>query len=389
MPIINRIAAYQPDMAEWRRDIHRHPELAYQENRTAAKVAAMLREFGFDEVEEGIGKTGVVGVLRNGDGPRIGLRADMDALPLHEISDKPYKSVHDGVMHACGHDGHTAMLLGAARYLAENRNFKGTTVFVFQPAEEGAAGARAMIEDGLFDRYPVDFIYGVHNMPGLPAGKIAIGAGPIMAAADSFEVIVQGRGGHGAMPQSTADPVVAASAMVMALQTIASRNLDPVKTLVISVTQFHGGDAFNVIPDTVKLGGTVRYFEPEIGALTKRRMREVLDGVAAAYGVSATLNYSEGYPPTINHAESAAFAQSVATDVAGDAQVLCEQPAVMGSEDFSFFLQVKPGAYAWIGNGEGEGCHHLHNPHYDFNDDIMPIGASYFSRLVETALPKG
>jgi len=388
MPIINRISSFHQDMAAWRQDIHRHPELAYRENRTAAKVAGLLREFGVDEVAEGIGRTGVVGVLRNGDGPRIGLRADMDALPLHEAEERPYRSVHDGVMHACGHDGHTAMLLGAARYLAENRNFSGTVVLVFQPAEEGSAGAQAMIDDGLFERFPVDFIYGVHNMPGLAAGRIAIGPGPIMAAADSFEIVVQGRGGHAAIPHLTADPVVAGAAMVTALQAIAARNVDPTKTLVISVTQFHGGDAFNVIPDRVTLGGTVRYFEPEVGADARRRMKEILDGVAAAYGVTATLDYSEGYPPTINHDDEAAFAQRVAAEVAGADLVLPEQPPVMGSEDFSFFLQVKPGAYAWIGNGDGEGCHYLHNPHYDFNDDILPLGASYFTRLVETALPR-
>ena len=386
MPIVNRIAAFHADMEAWRHDIHEHPELAYEEARTAARVVALLKEFGVDEVAEGIGKTGVVGVLRNGEGPSIGLRADMDALPILEETGLSYKSRHDGVMHACGHDGHTAMLLGAARYLAETRNFVGTVVLVFQPAEEGFAGARAMIEDGLFERFPVDSIYGVHNMPGVPEGVIAVSPGAVMAAADSFTITVQGKGGHGAMPHQSVDPVVAASAMVTALQTLVSRNVDPNKSSVISVTKIHGGDAFNVIPDTVEMGGTVRYFDAEVGAQVRRRMQEVVDGVAAAHGASATMNYQKGYPATSNHVAETEFARQVAGEVLG--VEAAEQPLVMGSEDFSFFLEEKPGAYAFVGNGDGEACVAIHNPKYDFNDTILPVGASFFARLVETALPR-
>ena len=386
MPIVNRIAAFHEAMREWRHDIHRHPELAYEERRTASVVAGKLKAFGVDEVAEGIGKTGVVGVIRNGDGPAIGLRADMDALPIAEETGLPYQSAEDGVMHACGHDGHTAMLLGAARYLTESRNFSGTVVLVFQPAEEGFAGARAMIEDGLFERWPVDAIYGVHNMPGLPAGTIALSPGPVMAAADEFTVAVKGKGGHGAMPHMAIDPVPAAAAMIASLQSIVSRNVDPSSPLVISVTRLHAGEAFNVIPDTVELGGTVRHFDNAVGEMAARRMREVVEGIAAAHGVSARLSYRKGYPPTRNHASETAFARGVAAQILGSEAPA--QPPVMGSEDFSFFLEEKPGAYAFVGNGDGEGCVTVHNPRYDFNDDILPVGASFFARLVETALPR-
>jgi len=386
MPVVNRIAAFHTAMAEWRHDIHEHPELAYQEARTAGRVAELLKEFGIDEVAEGIGKTGVVGVIRNGEGPSLGLRADMDALPIHEETGLSYQSRHNGVMHACGHDGHTAMLLGAARYLSETRKFAGTVVLVFQPAEEGFAGARAMIDDGLFERYPVDSIYGVHNMPGLPTGTIALSPGPVMAAADSFTITVQGKGGHGAMPHLAVDPVVAASAMVSALQSLVSRELDPTKTLVISVTRIHGGDAFNVIPDTVELGGTVRYFDDEVGTRTQARMHAIIDGVAAAHGVTASMTYDVGYPATRNHQSETDFAREVAAEVLGSEAT--EQRPTMGSEDFSFFLEAKPGAYAFVGNGDGADCVTVHNPKYDFNDEILPVGASFFARLVETALPR-
>jgi hippurate hydrolase len=385
MPIVNRIAAFHDDMREWRHDIHRQPELGYQEERTAATVAARLREFGVDEVVEGVGKTGVVGLIRAGEGPAIALRADMDALPIVEETGLPYRSRNHGVMHACGHDGHTAMLLGAARYLAESRNFAGTVVLVFQPAEEALAGAQAMIDDGLFERFPVQAIYGVHNMPGLPTGTIALSPGPVMAAADSFSIHVRGRGGHGAIPQLTADPVIAAATMVGALQSIVSRNLDPTNALVISVTTIHGGEAFNVIPDSVELGGTVRQFDSAVGAMVRRRMKEVIEGVAAAHEVTVELTYNEGYPPTCNHEAETAFARAVAGEILGGEAP--PQPMIMGSEDFSFFLDAKPGAYAFVGNGDGEGCVSVHNPRYDFNDDILPVGASYFARLVETALP--
>lgn len=386
MPIVNRIAGLHDEMRDWRHDIHQHPELAYKEARTAKKVAELLHAFGVDEIAEGIGKTGVVGVIRNGDGPSIGLRADMDALPIMEETGVSYQSRHDGVMHACGHDGHTSMLLGAAQYLAETRNFKGTVVCVFQPAEEGYAGARAMIKDGLFERFPVEAIYGVHNMPGLPVGSIALSPGPVMAAADSFTVCVKGQGGHGAMPHLARDPVVAASAIVGALQGLVSRELNPSKTLVISVTKIRGGDAFNVIPDTVDLAGTVRYFDADVGATVRRRMAEVVESIARAYDVTADFTYDAGYPPTINHDDETIFARDVAAGVLGGDVIA--QPPIMGSEDFSFFLEAKPGAYAFIGNGDGEGCVSVHNPHYDFNDDILPVGASFFARLVEQALPR-
>lgn len=386
MPVVNRISAFHTAMAEWRHDIHEHPELAYQEARTAGRVADLLRDFGVDEVAEGIGKTGVVGVIRNGDGPSLALRADMDALPIHEQTGLPYQSRHNGVMHACGHDGHTAMLLGAARYLSESRNFNGTVVFVFQPAEEGFAGARAMIDDGLFERFPVDSIYGVHNMPGYPTGAIALSPGPVMAAADSFRVTVRGHGGHAALPHQTVDPIVAASAMVSALQSLVSRETDPLKNLVVSVTRIHGGDAFNVIPDSIEFGGMIRYFDDEVGTNAKRRIEEILNGVAAAHRVTAEISLKSGYPATKNHAAETAFARQVASEILGAEAT--EQRPTMGSEDFSFFLNEKPGAYAFVGNGDGQECVAIHNPKYDFNDEILPVGASFFARLVETALPR-
>lgn len=387
MPVINRIAAFHDAMKTWRHDIHKHPELAYEEHRTAAKVADLLRTFGVDEVVEGIGRTGVVGVIRNGDGPAIGLRADMDALPIEEHTDRPYTSVHPGKMHACGHDGHTAMLLGAARYLAEVRPFHGTVVLVFQPAEEGQAGARAMIDDGLFDRFPMQAIYGLHNMPGLPAGTISISPGPVMAAADRFRVVLRGQGGHAAAPHQNRDPVVAAAALVQALQTIVSRNAPPEQTLVVSVTEIHGGDSFNVIPDSVRLAGTVRYFEAEVGQLARARMKAIIDGIAAAHAVVADYDYFFGYPPTVNWNEPVERARAAAATVLGPDKVM-DQPPRMFAEDFSFYLQEIPGAYGFIGNGElGDlGCASLHNADYDFNDDILTAGASYFVALVEQAL---
>jgi hippurate hydrolase len=310
----------------------------------------------------------------------------MDALPILEETGLSYSSVNKGVMHACGHDGHTTMLLGAAQYLAETRNFDGTVVLIFQPAEEGKAGAKAMLDDGLFERFPVDSVYGVHNMPGLPAGSIAVSPGPVMAAADAFTAKVQGRGGHGAMPHLAVDPVPAAARMVDALQTLVSREADPHATLVISVTTIHGGDAFNVIPDDVTFGGTVRYFDTELGARTQKRMKQVLDGIAQAHGVEVELDYQLGYPPTVNHETESAFARDMAEQVIGHEPP--EQPKVMGSEDFSFFLLEKPGAYAWVGNGNEPNRAQIHNPHYDFNDEILPVGASFFARLVEEALPR-
>ncbi len=386
MPIVNRISAYHDDMRGWRQDIHKHPELAYKEHRTAGRVAELLANFGVDEIVEGIGGTGLVGIIRNGTGPSIGLRADMDALPITEDTGVPYTSINEGVMHACGHDGHTTMLLGAAKYLAETRNFSGTVVLVFQPAEEGYAGAKAMMEDGLFDRFPVDAIYGVHNMPGVAAGEITVSPGPVMAAADQFLVTVKGRGGHGAMPHLAIDPVVATAAMVNGLQSLVSRAADPHDTLVISVTKINGGDAFNVIPDSVTFGGTVRYFNLDLGQKNIERMTKMIEGVAVGHGVEVEVAYDHGYPPTTNHEQQAQFARDVAVEVTGlEAR---KQPQVMGSEDFAFYLQDKPGAYAWIGNGEDTESAQLHNPRYNFNDEILPIGASYFVRLAETALAK-
>ena len=386
MPIVNRISAYHDDMRGWRQDIHEHPELAYKEHRTAGKVAALLASFGVDEIVEGIGGTGLVGIIRTGEGPSIGLRADMDALPITEETGVAYASTNVGVMHACGHDGHTTMLLGAARYLAETRNFSGTVVLVFQPAEEGYAGAKAMMKDGLFDRFPVDAIYGVHNMPGVPAGEITVSPGPVMAAADQFSVTVKGRGGHGAMPHLAVDPVVAAAAMINGLQSLVSRAANPHETLVVSVTKIHGGDAFNVIPDSVTFGGTVRYFDLDLGQKNMERMTKMVEGIAEGHGVGVEVTYDHGYPPTTNHEQQAKFARDIAVEVTGvEAR---KQPQVMGSEDFSFYLEDKPGAYAWIGNGSESESAQLHNPHYNFNDEILPAGASFFVRLVETALEK-
>lgn len=390
MAVIPRIADYHQDMAAWRHDIHQHPELAYQEHRTAARVAALLRDFGVDEVTEGVGGTGVVGVINSGDGPSIALRADMDALPIEELAeDRPHKSVHAGTMHACGHDGHTTMLLGAARYLSEVRPFRGRVVLVFQPAEEGRAGAKAMIEDGLFSRWPVEAIYGMHNMPGIDAGAFAVAPGPVMAAADRFTITVTGHGGHAAAPHLVRDPIVAASALVSALQTIASRNTKPTDTLVVSVTQFHAGDTGNVIPDSAWIAGTVRHFDSAVGTATEARMREIAAGIAATYAVDVDVQYITGYPPTVNWDAPSALVQDAATDIFGADRVQVQTPA-MFSEDFSYYLQQVPGCYAYIGNGHGgpHGCSGLHNPFYDFNDDILPGGASLFVRVVEKALPR-
>ena len=385
MPIVNRISAYHDDMKDWRHDIHKHPELAYEEKRTAGQVVKLLKSFGIEDIAEGIGGTGVVAVIRNGDGPSVGLRADMDALPINEETGVEYSSIHEGVMHACGHDGHTTMLLGAAKYLSETKNFQGTIVLIFQPAEEGFAGARAMMEDGLFNRFPVDAVYGVHNMPGAPLGEIQVSSGPVMAAADQFSVIVKGRGGHGAIPHKAVDPIVVSSLMVSSLQSLVSRETDPHSTLVISVTKIHGGDAFNVIPDSVSFGGTVRYFDTDLGKNNQKRMKQMLDGIASAHNVDIDFSYENGYPPTIIHEKEAKFAREIAADVTG--QESSKQIQTMGSEDFSFYLQELPGAYAWIGNGVVGESADLHNPHYNFNDDILPIGASFFVRLAETALP--
>jgi hippurate hydrolase len=375
-------------MQEWRHDIHAHPEIAFEEDRTSDIVARELETFGI-EVHRGLGKTGVVGVLKNGDGPSIGLRADMDALPIHEANDFDHRSTIDGKMHACGHDGHTSMLLGAAKYLAETRQFKGTINFIFQPAEEGEGGARVMIEDGLFEKFPCGSVYGVYNMPGKETGSFHMRPGPLMAAYDTFQIKVRGQGCHGAMPHQGLDPIVVASHIVTALQTITSRNLNPVESAVISVTQIHAGDTNNVIPDSVFMEGTTRCFKPEIRDWIETSMQRVIDGVSQALGAEVQFDYLRRYPATINHVAETEIAAKIAAEIAGEAKVTTDTPPTMGGEDFSFMLEKVPGCYLFIGNGadQEEGSCMIHNPNYDFNDRILPIGASYFSRLVETVLP--
>jgi len=385
MPIINRMAELHDEIAGWRREFHSNPELLYDVHQTAAGVAKLLREFGCDEVVEGIGRTGVVGVINGrGEGQVIGMRADMDALPVTEATGKPWASKTPGKMHACGHDGHTAMLLGAARYLTETRNFGGKAVVIFQPAEEGGAGGRAMVEDGLMTRWGIDEVYGMHNMPGLPTGHFAIRPGPALAAADEFNVIVRGRGGHAAMPHKGIDPVVMAAHCITALQTIVSRGTDPLDSLVISVTQVNAGDAHNVIPEYATFGGTVRTLRREVLDHTVKRMREVVENVAAALGGTAELDYHYGYPVTFNHAEQTEKAAAIAREVAGEAAVKTDVPPLMGGEDFSFMLLERPGAFIFAGNGDSAG---LHTPQYDFNDDLIPAGSSYWVKLVETLSP--
>ena len=386
MPIINRIADFHDEITAWRHDFHRHPELLYDVERTAAAVAERLRSFGLDEVVTGIGRTGVVGVIRGrdgGNGKVIALRADMDALPIREKTGKPYASTVPGKMHACGHDGHTAMLLGAARYLAETRNFAGTAVLIFQPAEEGGAGARAMIDDGLMTRWKIDEVYGMHNMPDLAVGKMATRAGPIMAATDEFTFAITGVGGHAARPHRTVDPVIVGTQLVQALQTIVSRSVDPIESAVLSVTRFHAGEATNVIAETCEVAGTVRTLKPEIRDLMEARIRAIAAGVAAAHGAGIEVDYDRNYPVTRNHADAAAFAASVAASVVGDANVDADAPPVMGGEDFSYMLEERPGAFIFIGNGDSAG---LHNSAYDFNDEAIPVGCSYWARLVEEAM---
>jgi hippurate hydrolase len=385
MPILNRIADFHAEMTEWRRDLHAHPELGFEEHRTSDFVAAKLREFGI-EVHQGLAGTGVIGVLKSGgSGPAIGLRADMDALPIQEKGDHAHRSQNDGKMHACGHDGHTTMLLGAAKYLAETKNFDGTVHFIFQPAEEGLGGGEKMVQEGMFDQFDCNTVWGMHNWPGLPVGEFAVAPGPMMAARDNFEITIQGRGAHAAMPHQGVDPVVVGAQIVLALQTITSRNLDPQEALVVSVTQFHAGDAFNVIPDSIVLRGTCRVFNPEIQQTLEDRIRRIADGVCAAFGANAQLNYMKGYPATVNDAGQAEVAAKVAERVAGQGRVDRNPKPAMGAEDFSYMLNERPGAYIWAGNGDTAGVHH---PEYDFNDELLTHGASYWATLVETQLAK-
>jgi amidohydrolase len=387
MPIVNRVADLQPDIQAWRRDIHQHPELLYDVHRTAAFVADRLREFGCDEVVTGIGRTGVVGVIKgkkpaNGGLKVIGLRADMDALPIEEETDLPYASKTPGKMHACGHDGHTAMLLGAARYLAETRNFAGTTVVIFQPAEEGGAGAAAMIKDGLMDRFGIEQVYGMHNGPGIPVGQFAIRTGPIMAATDAIDIKIEGLGGHAARPHKCIDSVLVGTQVISGLQSIVSRTVDPLDSAVISVCEFHAGNARNVIPQTAELRGTIRTLTEEVRNLVEKRVREVVAGVAQMTGAKIDLVYERGYPVTVNHPVQTEMATRVAQEIGGEGAV-GETPPMMGAEDFAYMLEARPGAFIFCGNGNTAGLHH---PAYNFNDEAIVYGTSYWIKLVENSL---
>ncbi len=387
MTVHPRIEALAAEVTEWRRDFHSNPELLFDTIRTAEVVAAKLREFGCDEVVTGIGRTGVVGVIRgrkSGSGKVIGLRADMDALPIDEETNLPWSSKVPGKMHACGHDGHTAMLMGAAKHLAATRDFDGTAVVIFQPAEEGGGGGREMCKDGLMERFGIQEVYGLHNMPGFPVGTFAIRPGPMMAAADRFLVKIEGRGGHAAKPHETIDPIVAAAQVVTALQTVASRVADPLDSVVISVTAFNAGTAFNVIPQHAELKGTIRTLTKEMRDTAETRFREIVTGVSTALGCKATIDFERGYPVTFNHAEQTDFSAAVARSVAGEAGVDLTVPPTMGSEDFSFMLEERPGSYIFMGNGDTAGVHH---PAYDFNDKAIPFGVSYWVKIIETGMP--
>ncbi|MEP2715206.1 M20 aminoacylase family protein [Pseudophaeobacter sp.] len=391
MAIVNRIADYANEMKTWRQHLHQIPELALDLPKTAAYVADRLREIGVDELHEGIATSGMVAIINgqgndDGTGPTIGLRADMDALPIPEETGLDYASGHEGNMHACGHDGHTTMLLGAAKYLAETRKFSGRVVLIFQPAEEAIGGARIMVEEGIMERFNIGEVYALHNTPGLPVGAFVTSSGALMAAVDTFHINIQGLGGHGAMPHETRDPVMAACGIAQAIQTIISRNHHTLEDLVVSVTQIHTGTVDNVIPDTAYINGTVRSFNPEVQSMVMRRMEEIVAGQAASYGVTAELEYEIGYPATINNPEKAGFAVDVAREISGADNVEPEGGREMGAEDFSYMLNARPGAYLFLGQGEGAGLHH---PKYNFNDEIAPIGASFFARLVERAQPLG
>lgn len=389
MNAIARIGELHPDMTAWRRDIHAHPELGFEETRTADLVARQLEAWGI-EVHLGIGRTGVVGVLRNGTSKRtIGLRADMDALPIEEANAFDHRSRHAGRMHACGHDGHTAMLLGAAKYLAETRNFDGTVNFIFQPAEEGLGGALAMLEDGLFERFPCDAIFSMHNRPNLAIGQFNVRAGPMMAGGAFFDIDITGVGTHGARPEAGVDPLIVGVQMVSTLQTIISRNVRPIDTAVLSVTQFHAGDAYNVIPQTARVSGTVRAFSKEVMALVEANMRRTAKGVAEAMGATASVDFRINFAPLVNDDAETAFAAAVCEELVGAANVHRNSAPVMGSEDFSFMLEKVPGCYINIGNGVGDGGCEIHNPGYDFNDAASPLGASFFARVVERKLAAG
>ncbi len=387
MPVINRVAELKDEVAAWRRDFHAHPELQYDLPRTSGRVAELLNGFGVDEVVTGIGKSGVVGIIHGKDttsGKVIGLRADMDALPMPERSGVAHASRQDGKMHACGHDGHTAMLLGAAKYLAETRQFNGKVALVFQPAEEGGAGGKAMVDDGLMERFGIQEIYGLHNYPGLPAGHFATRTGALLAAADFMQITLTGKGGHAAKPHECADPVVAGAAVVQAVQTFASRNVDPLQPVVVSITTFNAGTTNNVIPQVAHLSGTIRTLDKAVGDYAEQRLQQVITQTAEVHGCTAEVEYTRNYPPTVNHAAQTAFAGEVAREVAGSGNVDMDLPPVMGGEDFSFMLEARPGAFVFIGNGDSAGLHH---PAYDFNDDAIPAGISFFAGLVQKSMP--
>ncbi|MEO0637813.1 MAG: M20 aminoacylase family protein [Pseudomonadota bacterium] len=387
MPILNSAEEAKGRIAEWRHHIHENPGILYDVEHTAAFVAEKLRAFGCDDVVEGIGKTGLVGLIHGRSGPggrTIGMRADMDALPIHEESGKPWASKTDGKMHACGHDGHTAMLLGAAEHLAATRNFDGTIAVIFQPAEEGGAGGKAMVDDGMMERFGIAEVYGMHNFPGIPVGQFAICSGAIMAATDEFKITITGRGGHAAMPHETVDPITCGAAMVQSLQTIVARNADPMANLVVSVTQFHAGDAYNVIPATATIVGTIRTLDKELRDLGEQRMRDIAAAIAQAHGASVEIDFRSGYPVTYNHADQTGFAIDVASAVVGPENVDTNMTAVMGGEDFSYMLEERPGAFIAVGNGDTAGLHH---PAYDFSDEVIPYGVSYWVALAEKALP--
>jgi amidohydrolase len=388
---VEAIRQYHAELRAIRRDIHAHPELAFQESRTSDLVAERLKGWGI-EVHRGLAKTGLVGVIpgrKQSSGRAVGLRADMDCLPMHETNQFEHRSKNAGRMHGCGHDGHTTMLLGAARYLHQTRNFDGTAYVIFQPAEEGGGGGKVMVDEGLFERFPANEVYAVHNWPGLPPGQMSVRPGPVMAATDEIVVTVGGRGGHAAMPHLTVDPVVITAQIISALQTIASRNVSPLDSIVVTVASMETSqtNVFNVIPDSVKLIGTVRSFRPETRELAERRIQEIVSGIAAALGGRATLEYKRGYPATINSEREARFAAQVGERVFGRGNVHTSAEPTMGGEDFSFMLQERPGAYVFLGQGGGPNNCFLHNPGYDFNDEVIPLGAGYLAALVEESLP--
>jgi len=385
MPIVNRVADLHREITAWRRDLHAHPELQYDVHRTAASVADKLRSFGCDDVVSGIGRTGVVGVIRGRKAGKkvIGLRADMDALPLEEETGLPHKSTVPGKMHACGHDGHTAMLLGAAKYLAETRNFAGTAVLIFQPAEEGGGGGLAMVRDGLITRFGIEEVYGMHNYPGIPLGQFAIRPGPMMAAADHIEIALEGKGGHAARPHLAVDTILVGAQIINQLQSIVSRNVDPLESAVVSICMFQAGHTDNVIPQHARLRGTARSLKPEVRKLLQKRIGEIVAGTAKLYGATARVTCTMGYPVVVNHERETAFAAEVAREIAGPDKVNTDVPPVMGAEDFAYMLLERPGAFIFVGNGDSAGLHH---PAYDFNDEVIPVGTSYWVRLAETAL---